>query len=101
MVNGHEFNDSATHYWSNLSAIPHRYLYEGMKGIRRGMWSVSWFKEVMGPPWAEKAKPRAERGAAAGAGGPSGARGQRRPDYRPGISLPQRHALPQGHDDRL
>lgn len=56
MVNGHEFNDSATHYWSNLSAIPHRYLYEGMKGIRRGMWSVSWFKEVMGPPWAEKAK---------------------------------------------
>lgn len=56
MINGHEFNDSATHYWSNLSAIPHRYLYEGMKGIRRGMWSVSWFKEVMGEPWAEKAK---------------------------------------------
>lgn len=51
MINGHEFNDSATHYWSNLSAIPHQYLYEGSVGIRRGMWSVSWFKEVMGEPW--------------------------------------------------
>lgn len=51
MVNGHEFNDGARHYWSNLSAIPHRYLYEGMTGIRRGMWSVSWFKEVLGEPW--------------------------------------------------
>ena len=51
MVNGHEFNDNATHYWSNLSAMPHRYLYEGMKGIRRGMWSVSWFKEILGDPW--------------------------------------------------
>ncbi len=51
MIKGGVFNDSATHYWSNLSAIPHQYLYEGMTGIRRGMWSVSWFKEVMGGPW--------------------------------------------------
>lgn len=55
MVNGRAFNDGAAHYWSNLSAIPHRYLYEGMTGIRRGMWSVSWFKEVMGEPWQKLA----------------------------------------------
>lgn len=55
MANGHEFNDSASCYWSNLSAIPHRYLYEGMQGIRRGMWSVSWFKEILGEPWEEAA----------------------------------------------
>lgn len=51
MIKGKEFNDSASHYWSNLSAVPHEYLYEGMQGIRRGMWSVSWFKEVLGEPW--------------------------------------------------
>lgn len=56
MVNGHEFNDSAKYYWSNLSAIPNRYLYEGMMGIRRGMWSVSWFKEILGNPWEALAK---------------------------------------------
>ena len=56
MVNGHEFNDSAQCYWSNLSAIPKRYLYEGMTGIRRGMWSVSWFKEILGEPWENLAK---------------------------------------------
>lgn len=55
MINGHAFNDDATHYWSNLSAIASRYLYEGMTGIRRGMWSVSWFKEVMGEPWQQRA----------------------------------------------
>lgn len=55
MINGHEFNDSATHYWSNLSCIPHHYLYEGMQGIRRGMWGVSWFKEILGEPWENKA----------------------------------------------
>lgn len=56
MINGHEYNDNAEHYWSNLSAIPHHYLYEGMMGIRRGMWSVSWFKEILGEPWEELAK---------------------------------------------
>lgn len=55
MVRGSVFNDSATHYWSNLSAIPHEYLYETMVGIRRGMWSVSWFKELLGDEFAAKA----------------------------------------------
>ena len=56
MVNGNVFNDSAEHYWSNLSAIPHTYLYEGMVGIRRGMWSVSWFRDILGKPWEALAK---------------------------------------------
>lgn len=60
MVNGHQFNDNAKHYWSNLSAIPHHYLYEGMKGIRRGMWSVTWFKEILGKPWETFAESEGE-----------------------------------------
>ncbi len=55
MVRGSVFNDSASYYWSNLSAIPHEYLYETMTGIRRGMWSVTWFKELLGETFAEKA----------------------------------------------
>lgn len=55
MIYGHGFTDTAKHYWSNLSAIPHKYLYEDMQGIRRGMWSVSWFTEVLGKPWEDLA----------------------------------------------
>lgn len=55
MVRGKEYTDTSVDYWSNLSAIPHEYLYETSVGIRRGMWSVSWFKELLGEPMEEKA----------------------------------------------
>ena len=48
MVKGHVYNDSAEHYWSNLAAIPYEYVYETSEGIRRGMWSITWFKELLG-----------------------------------------------------
>jgi len=48
MMRGEEYTDSAEHYWSNLAAIPHEYLYETSNGIRRGMWSISWFKDLIG-----------------------------------------------------
>lgn len=48
MMRGAQYTDTAVDYWSNLSAIPHEYLYETGVGIRRGMWSVSWFKELLG-----------------------------------------------------
>lgn len=56
MMHGGVFNDGANHYWSNLAAVPHTYLYETMQGIRRGMWSISWFKELLGEDYAAGAK---------------------------------------------
>jgi sugar (pentulose or hexulose) kinase len=54
MVCGSKNEASATNYWTNLSCIPHRYLYES-NGIRRGMWHISWYKNIMGEAYAEKA----------------------------------------------
>lgn len=37
----------ASAFWSNYACMPHAYLYES-HGIRRGMWTVSWWKEMLG-----------------------------------------------------
>ncbi|WP_237458465.1 FGGY-family carbohydrate kinase [Pontibacillus yanchengensis] len=39
--------ESANNFFPTLSAIPFRYVYES-SGIRRGMWTVSWFKKLIG-----------------------------------------------------
>ena len=44
-------------YWANFAARPGKYLYEST-GIRRGMWTVSWYRTAAGG--------RAWRGAARG-----------------------------------
>lgn len=33
-------------YWVNFASVPKRYLYES-GGIRRGMWTVSWFRDLV------------------------------------------------------
>ncbi|MBI5160947.1 MAG: sugar kinase [Micrococcales bacterium] len=33
-------------YWVNFGSRPHQYLYES-EGIRRGMWTVSWFRSLL------------------------------------------------------
>lgn len=55
MIFGSKNVSDAANYWTNLSCIPHRYLYEG-GGIRRGMWLVSWYKGIIGEEYAKKAK---------------------------------------------
>jgi len=41
-------------YWVNFAAQPGTYLYEST-GIRRGMWTVSWFQSLLeGPPGEER-----------------------------------------------
>ncbi|WGD37528.1 FGGY-family carbohydrate kinase [Lysinibacter sp. HNR] len=35
-----------TSYWSNFASRPHQYLAES-EGIRRGMWTVSWFRSLL------------------------------------------------------
>ena len=35
--------------WTNFSSVPGRYLYES-SGVRRGMWTVSWFRDLVSGP---------------------------------------------------
>lgn len=55
MVCGTKNESSPSNYWTNLACIPNRYLFES-NGIRRGMWHVSWYKELMGEEYADKAR---------------------------------------------
>ena len=47
MVPGSEYREEADGFFTNLSSIPHRYLYESA-GIRGGMWHLSWLKQIIG-----------------------------------------------------
>ncbi|MGL4589449.1 MAG: FGGY-family carbohydrate kinase [Mycoplasmatales bacterium] len=42
-----EYFEGAQNFFPTLACIPHKYVYE-TNGIRRGMWTVSWFKSVIG-----------------------------------------------------
>ncbi|MCA1012007.1 FGGY-family carbohydrate kinase [Halobacillus halophilus] len=55
MVHGSENPADPEHYFANFAAIPNEYLYE-CGGIRRGMWTVSWFKELLGEELTKKAE---------------------------------------------
>jgi sugar (pentulose or hexulose) kinase len=55
MVHGHENHQSPENFWTNFAAIPHRYLYES-NGVRRGMWTLTWFLDLLGPEVAERAE---------------------------------------------
>ena len=55
MVMGMEYRPAAENYFTNLSSVPYRYLYES-SGIRGGMWHISWFKELIGDEFAGKAE---------------------------------------------
>lgn len=55
MVCGSENLSAPKNFWTNLSCVPHRYLYES-NGIRRGMWLISWYKSIIGEEYASKAK---------------------------------------------
>lgn len=47
MVFGTGYRDATDNLFTNLSSVPHRYLYESA-GIRGGMWHLSWLKEIIG-----------------------------------------------------
>lgn len=55
MVTGKENTKDPQNFWVNLASMPNRYLYES-SGIRRGMWHISWFREIMGEDYARRAK---------------------------------------------
>ncbi len=54
MVHGHENHHAPTSFWTNFACVPHRYLYES-NGVRRGMWTLTWFLDLLGDEVAEKA----------------------------------------------
>ena len=47
MVAGEENLPDGDTFFTNLSCVPYRYLYEST-GIRGGMWHISWFKSIVG-----------------------------------------------------
>lgn len=55
MVNGHDNPKGTVNFWTNFACMPDTYLYES-NGIRRGMWTVSWFKDILGDEVALKAE---------------------------------------------
>jgi len=55
MVHGRENLKTPSQFWTNFAAIPGKYLYES-HGIRRGMWTISWFTDLLGEGVAEKAE---------------------------------------------
>jgi sugar (pentulose or hexulose) kinase len=55
MMEGKENLKNTKCLWPKFSCVPNRYLYDS-DGIRRGMWTVSWFRDVLGEGYAEIAK---------------------------------------------
>jgi sugar (pentulose or hexulose) kinase len=47
LVHGNENCKDAKNFWSFQASVPGRYLYESM-GVRRGMWTISWFCDQFG-----------------------------------------------------
>ena len=47
MVYGSENISDGKNFFSNMASIPNHFLYES-GGIRRGMWTVSWYKDLLG-----------------------------------------------------
>ncbi|MGA1555256.1 MAG: FGGY-family carbohydrate kinase [Ilumatobacteraceae bacterium] len=41
-------------YWTNPACLPGRWLFESA-GVRRGMWTVTWLLDLIGPEFADRA----------------------------------------------
>ncbi len=45
MMQGEEYKNG-TKYWANFADLPNKYIYES-DGIRRGMWTISWVRDIV------------------------------------------------------
>jgi len=54
MVHGSTNHAAPTNFWTNFASMPNRYLYESI-GVRRGMWTLTWFLDLLGEEVAERA----------------------------------------------
>jgi sugar (pentulose or hexulose) kinase len=57
MVHGSRNRPDAQQFWTNFGCVPGRYLYES-HGIRRGMWTLTWLMDLLGPEFAAAAAAR-------------------------------------------
>ena len=57
MVYGSRNIPDAQHFFSNMASVPNHFLYES-GGIRKGMWTVSWFRDLLGDDVRREAKCR-------------------------------------------
>lgn len=55
MMVGDKYDPTTTNYWSNPGAVKNEFLYES-SGIRRGMSTVTWIKDLMGRGLLEDAE---------------------------------------------
>jgi sugar (pentulose or hexulose) kinase len=55
MVHGFENLKDAKNFWPFQASVPGQYLYECM-GVRRGMWTISWFCDQCGADLADEAR---------------------------------------------
>jgi sugar (pentulose or hexulose) kinase len=55
IIQGKELPKDPRTFWAIMSSMPYKYLYESY-GIRRGMWTVSWFRGLLGDSLAAKAQ---------------------------------------------
>jgi len=54
MVHGTVNHADPANFWTNFASVPNRYLYES-NGVRRGMWTLTWFLDLLGEEVAERA----------------------------------------------
>ena len=54
MVPGAVNHRDPQQFWTNFACQPHRYVYES-NGVRRGMWTLTWFLDLLGEEVAERA----------------------------------------------
>lgn len=57
MMNGKQLPDNPQWYWPIMSSVPGTLLYEGY-GIRKGMWTVSWLRDMLGESLLQDARAR-------------------------------------------
>ncbi len=55
LVHGHKNQNDAENFWAFQASVPGRYLYECM-GVRRGMWTISWFCDQFGEGIIDEAR---------------------------------------------
>ena len=55
MMEGKENLKDTSYAWPKFSCMPYKYLYDSV-GIRRGMWTISWFKDVLGESFVKMAE---------------------------------------------
>lgn len=57
MMEGKENLKDTKAVWPKFSCVPNKYLYDS-NGIRRGMWTISWFRDILGDSYAKEAAAR-------------------------------------------